>query len=179
MRGLIPGLESPHPLGLAMPALFHDDDFAQRMLSAFDEVLAPIFCTLDNIDAYFDPDLAPDDFVPWLATWVGMALDENWSLARQRELVKRAGDLYSWRGTARGLAAQVAIYTGVEPEIVETGGCTWSAAPGAQAPGSVEPRVTVRIRVTGADAVDEERLERIVASAKPAHVVHEVEVITG
>jgi phage tail-like protein len=160
-----------------MPGIYHDDDLCQRFLAGLDEVLAPVLCVLDNLDAYFDPALAPDDFVAWLATWVGLALDENWGLARQRALVARAAELYSWRGTLRGLAAHVAIYTGAEPEVTDSGGCSWSAVPGGDLPGTWPPRVTVRVRAS--DPADARRVEEIVATAKPAHVEHEVEVVAG
>ena len=177
MRGLIDGLESPHPLGAALPGLFQEDGFAQRFTAAFDDVLAPVFCTLDNLEAYFDPRLAPRDFVTWLAGWVGLSLDENWPLERQRALIAQAAQLYRWRGTAKGLAAHVALYTGTEPEVVDSGGCQWSAAPGGSLPGSAEPSVTVRVRVPDPTAVDQRRIDAIVAAAKPAHVIHEIEVL--
>jgi phage tail-like protein len=179
VRAAVPGLATSHPLGLAMPGIYHDDDFCQRFLAGLDEVMAPILCTLDNIDAYFDPLLAPDDFVAWLAVWVGLALDENWSLERQRALVAQAAELYRWRGTRRGLVAHVALYTGTEPEVMDSGGCVWSATPGGEPPGAWPPRVTVRVRVSDTSAVDERRIEAIVAAAKPAHVAHEIEVVPG
>jgi phage tail-like protein len=177
MRGPIEGLESPHPLGQALPALFQEDGFTQRFTAAFDEVLAPVFCTLDNLEAYFDPHLAPSDFVAWLAGWVGLTLDEHWPVDRQRALIARAAELYRWRGTARGLVAHVALYTGTEPEVVDSGGCEWSATPGAALPGTTEPRLTVRVRVADPSSVDRQRIEAIVAAAKPAHVLHEIEVL--
>lgn len=179
MRAAVPGLETPHPLGLAMPGIYHDDDFCQRFLAGFDEVLAPVFCTLDNLDAYFDPALAPEDFVDWLAAWVGIALDENWSVERRRALVAQAAELYRWRGTRRGLAAHVAVYTGSEPEVVDSGGCVWSPVPGGEVPGAWPPQVTVRVRVPDPAAVDLRRIEAIVAAAKPAHVAHVIEVVEG
>lgn len=175
MRALIPGLETPHPLGLAMPAIYQEDDFTQRFLSAFDEVLAPVFSVLDNLDAYFDPSLAPDDFVTWLGQWVGVAVDENWDTDRRRRLVAEAAELYRWRGTRKGLADHITLYAGVTPEIVESGGSAWSATPGATPAG--DATFTVTIRVNEADGVDVARLERIVSAAKPAHIAHTIEVI--
>ena len=66
MRGMIEGLETPHPIGFELPGLFHDDDFTQRFTAALDEVIAPIFLTLDALEAYVDPWLAPEDFLGWL-----------------------------------------------------------------------------------------------------------------
>ncbi|HEV8546612.1 MAG TPA: phage tail protein, partial [Candidatus Limnocylindrales bacterium] len=129
MRGSIAGLASPHPLGPALPAIYQGDDFAQAMLNALDEVLAPVVSTLDNLESYFDPHLTPDDFLTWLGSWVGIAIDETWSMERRREAVARAVELYRLRGTATGLAQQIEIHTGGTVEIVENGGTAWSIDP--------------------------------------------------
>jgi phage tail-like protein len=179
MRGVVHGLRSPHPLGPSLPALYQDDDFAQRFLSAFDEVLAPVFSTLDNFDAYLDPWLTPDDFLNWLAGWVGIALDEGWEEDRRRAIVARAVELYRMRGTAIGLAGQVEIQTGGHVEIVENGATGWSVDPGGDLPGSAEPMVVVRVTVPDPKAVDAQRLDALVSTAKPAHVMHRIEIIKG
>ncbi len=152
---------------------------AQRLLSALDVVLSPVFCTLDNIESYFDPSLAPGDFVEWLSEWVGLSVDENWPLDRRRALVAEAARLYRWRGTARGLSAHVALYAGIEPEVEETGGVAWSPTPNAPVPGTAGHQVTVRLRTSRGTSVERERIEAIVAAAKPAHVTHRVEVVEG
>src|SRR3989441_10528090 len=101
-RGLVKTLISPHPLANTLPALFQEDDFTQRFVSAFDAALAPIFAALDNFPAYLDPWLAPEDFLEWLGSWFGIVLDESWSPARRRALVSRGFAFYRMRGTAHG-----------------------------------------------------------------------------
>lgn len=179
MRGLIEGLETPHPIGLELPGLFHDDDFSQRFTSALDEVLAPIFITLDAIEAYVDPWLAPDDFLTWLSEWVGVAIEEDLADERKRTLVARAATLYGWAGTARGIADLIEAYTGVRPEVEDTGGTSWSASPGGDVPGTAGFAVTVRLRVEDPATVDTARVERLLAGFVPATVVTTVEVVAG
>lgn len=176
-RGLIPGLVSPHPLGPTLPGLYQDEDFTRRFVAAFDDVLAPIIATLDNLHAYLDPRLAPTDFLEWLAGWVGLELDESWSEGRQRALVANSVGLYGRQGTVRGLRALVRIYTGVEPEIQETGGVSWSSTPASEPPGSGEPHLLVRVVQDPDNPVDVGRLDALVAAAKPAHIPHTVEVL--
>ncbi len=176
MRGLVLDLQSPHPMGEELPALYQEDPFAQRLTSALDDVLAPVFVALDNLPAYLDPELAPTDFLCWLAGWVGVGLDENWPEARQRELVARAADLYRRRGTVSALATQIALYTGATPEIEDSGGVASSTTPGGTMPGTGDPRLVVRVRVPDPDSVDLRRLEALVAEARPAHVPAQVEV---
>jgi len=178
-RGLIEGLPTPHPFGPAMPSVYQEDDFAQRFVSAFDDVLAPIFCALDNWDAYLDPTVAPEDFLEWLSSWVGVELDETWPIERRRMLVMKAVELYRWRGTVKGLRDTVAIYTNSEPEIVESGGMVSSTSPGTKFPGTAAAEVTVKVKVKDPASVDTARLERLVQAAKPAHVAATVQVTSG
>lgn len=176
-RGRIEGLESPHPLGGMLPALYQEDDLVQRFTQALDIVLTPVLLTLECVDAYLDPWLAPADFVEWLAGWLAVALDETWPVERQRELVSRAVDTYRWRGTLPGLRTLVEIYTGYEAEIFESGGVAWSPTPGGDPPGSPASLLTVRLSVPAAASLDLKRLEAVVVAAKPAHIPHVVEVI--
>jgi phage tail-like protein len=176
MRGLA-DLQTPHPLGSHLPGIYQEDDLFLRFVSAFDVALAPILSTLDNLAAYLDPQLAPDDFVDWLAGWVGFALDERWSLARRREFVRHAVRLYRRRGTVSGLKHQVAIFSGGEVEVIESGGAAWSRTPGGSWPGSAEPGLLVRVHVVPPHDIDIDRLDALVAAAKPAHLPHRVEVV--
>jgi phage tail-like protein len=184
--GTATALRSPHPLGPLLPALYQGDDtadgewradanFAQRLTAALDEMLAPALWCLDGVEAYLDPLLTPEDFLEWLAGWVGLELDENVPLERRRALVARAVALYRRRGTASALAEEIAVLTGVEPEIVESGAVAWSTEPGAELPGSAEPQVVVRMPADVAE-LDVRRLEAIVAAATPAHVITKLEV---
>lgn len=179
MRGSVDGLTSPHPLGTMLPPIYFDDPVAQQLTTGMDEVLAPIFSVLDNLDYYLDPKLAPPDFVEWLAGWVGLALDQSWPADRQRALIDESAALYQWRGTVRGIIGQVRLYLNVVPEIEESGGATWSPVPGGAVPGSALPHLKVRVRVPDPGAVDLRRLDAVVSAAKPAHVPHEIEVVAG
>ena len=178
MRGTVSGLPSPHPLGLGLPAVYQDEDpFTIRMTRAFDELLAPVIATLDNLSAYFDPAVAPEDFVDWLAEWVGIELDENWDADLRREVVATATDLLGRRGTALGLADVLRLVTGGEVELIETGGTAWSVDAGSELPGSARPALQVRVKVADPAALDPGRLDRLVTASRPAHVPHTIEVV--
>jgi phage tail-like protein len=178
MRGTIEGLRSPHPLALGLPAIYLEEDpFTVRLTEAFDDVLAPVFATLDNLPAYFDPSLTPPDFLGWLASWVALELDETWDLGRRRQAVKSGVDLLRRRGTAVGLADELRLATGAEIEVLENGGTAWSLDPGSSMVGTPDPALLVRVMTADAGAVDLDRVERIISAAKPAHVPHKVEVV--
>ena len=174
MRGLIKGLESPHQLGHMLPGVLQDDEFAQRFVSGLDTVLAPVFSTLDNIDAYLDPQLTPADFLPWLAGWHGVEVDAGWPEDRSRELMSRLPELQARRGTITTLREVLRLHLGSEPEIIDSGGAAWSAVPGGDLPGSDAHEVTVRVKAKGHDRA---RIEALVADHTPAHVVVHVEVV--
>lgn len=181
MRGRLPDLVNPHPLVTGLPALYQDDDLTRRFLAVLDDHLAPLLTTMDTVDAYLDPALTPPDFLAWLAGWVGVELDENWSLPQQRRLVAVAVQLLQWRGTRRGMVDLIRHFLDLDAEdidVEDSGGVAWSASPGGDVPGSVPATLRVRVRAADGATVDVQRLRRLVAEATPAHVRHDVEVVT-
>lgn len=177
MRGLVDDLRSPSPFQDALPALLQEDDFACRFVGAFDTVVAPVFASLDSFTAYLDPGTAPEDFLEWVAGWFGLELDATWSVERRRASVRDVVELYRWRGTVRGVRAHVLLHLGLECEVVEQGGVAWSPTPNGTLPGEDSGTVTVRIRVPDPDSVHRERVESIVRSVAPAHLVCVVELV--
>ena len=175
-RGLLIGLAVPKPLIGTLPGLYQGDVLAESLTGAFDDVIAPILTTLDNFDSYLDPALTPEDFLEWLAGWVGLLPDETWPIERRRALVAVAADLYRSRGTAAGLAMHVRLLTAGDVEVSDSGGSVWSSTPGAAAPGDGSYTVTVKVKPPKKGGADRARIEALVAGAKPAHVKHRVEI---
>ena len=60
MRFGVEGLCSPRPFMDTMPSVYRGDPLAQQLCAAFDDVLAPIFATLDCFPAYLDPKTRPE-----------------------------------------------------------------------------------------------------------------------
>ncbi|MFS8200417.1 phage tail protein [Streptomyces sp. CWNU-52B] len=176
MRGSIDGLGSSAPIGETLPAVFADDDLAQRFVGGLDDVLAPILAVLDNLDSYFTPALAPVDFTQWLAGWVGAETDGSEPEDRLRAAVAAASFLHRVRGTSRGLSEAVRLVFGVAPEITESGGASWSARPLGPVPGDQRPSLHVTLRLPDPTSADEHRLDSLVAAARPAHMPYTVKV---
>jgi phage tail-like protein len=176
MRAAVEGLPSPKPIAEHLPSLLQEDDFCVRLTQAFDDVMAPVFATLDCVDSYLDPNLAPEDFVDWLGGWVGVEIDEHWDSSRRRPLLGRISDLYRIRGTVEGLSAHIELYAGVVPEILENGGCLWSQTAESALPGTQGAHLTVRLRVTDPSSVNRATVERIVEASRPAHLSFTVEI---
>ncbi|THA80154.1 phage tail protein [Streptomyces sp. A0592] len=181
-RAAVPGLPSRHPIGEQLPALYADDDFAQRFTAGLDTVLAPVFTTLDNLPAYFDPRLAPADFLSWLAAWVGGADDADWPTALRREAVARAVELHRWRGTRRGLVEALRLVLGVSADVSADGGAVWSRTAGTEPPPVADDEVLVRVWPRGPGAayeVDADRVRALVRTLCPVHTVCRVEILPG
>ena len=102
-----------------LPAIYHEDDFLGQFLLPFEGVLTGFEELLSSIDRYFAPVLTDPDFVPWLATWIALILDEEWDETKRRRLIGEAVELYRWRGTVRGLHRYLEIYTGLVPDVRE------------------------------------------------------------
>jgi phage tail-like protein len=114
-----------------LPAVYRQDsisaDFLDRFLSIFDTLRDDISDRVSFIARYFDPMATPanprnvggTDFLSYLASWLGMSLQSNWSVHRRRELVRQAHRLYALRGTPAGLRLAIELYAGVRPSILE------------------------------------------------------------
>lgn len=176
MRGSIDGLGSSAPIGAMLPAVFADDDLAQRFVGGLDDVVAPILSALDCLDSYFTPSLAPLDFTRWLGSWVGAEIDGTEPEDRLRAAVAAAAYLHRVRGTRRGLSEAVRLAFGVVPEITESGGADWHARPLGPVPGDPRPHLHVALRLPDPTPADEHRLDSLVAAARPTHMPYTVKV---
>jgi phage tail-like protein len=172
-------------LGAATPKEAHDearaDDFLLRLCGALDEVLVPIFLALDNLDAYFDAETAPDDFLDLLAAWVGAESPLARSAVARRTLVRQAVPVLRWIGTLRGLEHVLTLYTGVEVEATDNGQSASSSDPRAPLEDvfdAAPPMVSVIVRGTtsSADRRFIAAVEAITRAWTPAHVITTVEV---
>lgn len=176
MRAALPEVPSRHPLGDLLPAMYAADDFALRFTEGLDSVLSAVLSTMDNLPAYLDPALAPEDFLAWLSSWVAAELDPAWPLPLRRAVVRRAVALHRKRGTARGLVERLELSLGVRAEVLDGPGARWSAVPDSEMPDApVDAVVVVRVR----GPVDQARVEALVASVCPVHVRCVVEVEDG
>lgn len=176
-RGAVDGMTSPFPIGEQLPSVYGEDEMALRFTAGLDDLFAPLLAVLDNLSAYFDPALAPVDFVAWLGGWVGAEVDGDEPEEVLRRIVGGAATAHRLRGTARGVSEVIRLAFGLVPEVIESGGATWSPRPRGDFPGEPEPGLLVRLRVRDPASVDRDRLERLVAAVRPAHVPCVVEVI--
>lgn len=103
-----------------LPAVYQEVDLMGRLLKLFEQTLDPSIQTLQLLWAYLDPLTAPESLLPFLAYWVGWPSDIAWDLQQQRRLIRRALEIYRWRGTRRGLRLYIHLYTGLPLDAPET-----------------------------------------------------------
>ncbi|MGK7911803.1 MAG: phage tail protein [Synechococcus sp.] len=101
-----------------LPDLYREVDAIGRLLSIFEQAFEPSVHTLNTMWAHLDPLTAPEALLPFLAHWVGWTRDARWSVQQQRRLIRRAVEIYRWRGTRRGLRLYLHLYTGLPLEDV-------------------------------------------------------------
>ena len=102
-----------------LPEIYSYDDFINRFLMMFESFWKPINQQISQGENYYDPYLTPDNFLNWLASWVGMEIDETFPKERIRELIKNAVPFYHSRGTAESLRYFLEMYSGGKVEISE------------------------------------------------------------
>jgi phage tail-like protein len=185
-----------------LPSIYEQDSFMGRFLMLFESFWGPVDQQISSVHHYFDPDLTPARFLPWLASWFDLVLDENWSEAQQRELLNSVIWLYRRRGTRVALQRYLEIFTQRPVEILEkraknlTLGSKARLGVGvALGTGNVPHTFTVKVQLLKPeppDGLDEEAalreverlekqklalIERMIAADKPAHTSYRLEVV--
>ena len=183
-----------------LPAIYQEDDLMGRFLMLFGSFWKPLECQINDLWLYFDPRLTPSEFLPWLASWLSLVLDESWPEEKQRQLIRSAIFLYRKRGTKQGLEEFLTIYTGVKPQIVEHRAHDLRLGPEARlgpgialGKGNVAHTVTVTLRLppTAVSSGHEEeqarkelvrqrrhKIEAIIEAEKPAHTSYTLQIET-
>ncbi|WP_214102582.1 phage tail protein [Acrocarpospora catenulata] len=97
-----------------LPAVLRSRDLGdllmifEKMLDGIDDGVAtpatPLARLIDTLPDLYDPARTRQEFLPWLAGWLGFELPTGWSVAQQRRVVAGIMGLHLLRGTRQGLA---------------------------------------------------------------------------
>lgn len=68
--------------------------------------------TIDGLHQIFNP--WHTDFLPWLASWVALTLQKDWSEYQKRKLISEIVSIYQERGLKKGLHTYLDIYAATE-----------------------------------------------------------------
>jgi phage tail-like protein len=116
-----------------LPKTFSRDpqpaSFLLRYLAMFEGFLGEAEARAVDRDLLLDARSAPDEVLPWLASFLGLVLDERWANApaprgkpavdARRKFIKDAAWLFRYRGTPPGLTRFIELYVGVPVVIFE------------------------------------------------------------
>lgn len=163
-----------------LPEIYAQDDFMGRFLMLFESFWAPIELQINNRRHYFDPDLTPEGFLPWLASWVGLSLDGRLPEERQRELLRSAVSLYRRRGTKHGLKDYLEAYTGGRAQVIEYRADNFRLGPEARlgpnialgrenVPHTFSVVLHLPPSSSGEEPIRRRVVESIIEAEKPAH----------
>jgi phage tail-like protein len=107
----------------SLPPLYRDQgtcgDFLLRYLSLFESFFEEEESEIRSLAQWFGPDSAPLVALRWLGSWLAIDWDERWSEPKQREVIRRAFDLYGRRGTVGGLREALELFAGIRAVIYE------------------------------------------------------------
>lgn len=102
--------------------------FLRRYLATFEGLLGELEAKADARASLLDARSAPGEILPWLASFLGLTLDERMAHAPRpggevedvrRRYIAEAIWLFRFRGTVRGLRRFVEIYLGVQTILIE------------------------------------------------------------
>lgn len=106
-----------------LPAIYRtraaDPELPERFLALFESFFTDAEAEIDHLGRRFDAAAAPAEWLPWLAGWLGLELDETWPEEKKRRAVAGAFAAAARRGTPAGLAEAVRFETGVDVRISE------------------------------------------------------------
>lgn len=112
-----------HDLLRRLPKTFSREEpdaaFLRRFLALFDGLVSEMETRAAFRHVLLDPRGTPEDMLPWLASFLGMALDDRWPVEARRTLVAEAAWLFRYRGTVAGLTRFLEIYLGEAPVLLE------------------------------------------------------------
>lgn len=177
-RRMVTGLGTPFPLINAVPPMLAEDPFVQRMMPAFDEVLAPIINTLDCFPYYLDPSIAPMDMVTYMASWLFPSYEDQLSEEGLRHALATVVERSGWRGTKRGVIEALETFQLASIDIQDSGGTIVGGTPSDPTtwPEVAAPAVTVTCVMGPNSSLNESQIRAVMRFLVPAHVLVSVVV---
>ena len=173
-----------------LPTLLQKDAFVGRFLLAFERILSGFHPpdpedrlkeqpgledVIARLHTYFSPgpdgaeaDRAPEDFLPWLASWVALSVREDWEPEEKRRLISRMVALYRYRGTKRGMEDLLRTYTNEHVVIYE---CDQPAH-------YFQVEMTLRAPTPERRGRIERIARAIIEQEKPAHTLYALRMLT-
>ena len=97
-----------------LPQIYQEDEKSKKFLENFLSLFEVEFDTIDEkIDSFgkiLDVQATPSNFLPWIASWLGVNYQEGWTKQNLRNLLKRTPHLMKNRGTKESLKEILKIF---------------------------------------------------------------------
>lgn len=173
-----------------LPEIYQMDDFTSRFLMLIESFWKPISLQIDQVSNYFDPNLVPPEFLPWLSSWVGLQLDMNLPDDRMRTLLKKGVILFQYRGTLYGLKTYLEIITAGSIQIREQRAANFNLGQGSalgvgialgrkNRPNAIVVRIDTQEdelkRLNYSPEMYQRKMAGIIRALVPAHVFFDLE----
>jgi phage tail-like protein len=133
-------IRSPSRLLNDLPVIYQDDPFIGQFLLAFEKILIGVNDdvaypsrndsvkfpekgleeSIAELPTYFDPQQAPAEFLPWLASWTALSLRGDLDEILQRKFIANITKYYRLRGTKANLQELLSLFVRGQPTIEET-----------------------------------------------------------
>jgi phage tail-like protein len=103
-----------------LPAVYRQDAesaaFLERFLANPEGLWTSIEGRIASAEVLFDARTAPEEYLDWLAGWLGAEHEPDWDAARKRLFLAHAAELFRWRGTRSGLVAALRLVIDACPD---------------------------------------------------------------
>jgi phage tail-like protein len=178
-----------------LPTVYQEVDFIHHFIKIFEQAFDPVVNSFNSMWANLDPLTAPQSLIPFLAHWVDWPIDSQLGLLQQRKLIRRAVEIYRWRGTRKGLRFYLHLYTGLplDEELIQEEdksisitepfgqGCIFGVAhvgKDAVIGGGKPYHFRVRLRTNPDNPIDEQLVRRILDREKPVFCTYDLWIET-
>ncbi len=207
---------SPSNLLEYLPEIYQSKPFLGQFLLAFEKILLGradsvnfpdqgLETKIAHLHTYFDPQQTPEEFLPWLASWVALSFRADLDIQQQRDFIANIVERYRFRGTKGNLEALLKIFIKGTPTITETSDAELQIGDsqllnqvdnpqqlppqsvlgkGTYIGGGAPHFFTVRIALSTELKKEPKRLKRqveiasaIIEQEKPAHTKYQLEII--
>lgn len=173
-----------------LPEFYDGNEFLSRYLMLFESFWQPLEQQTRQMHHYFDPKLTPVEFLPWLASWVGVPMDDFLPIERTRDLLKSALQIYQLRGTVGALKLFLEIFTASDVTILEQrasnfelGETNYLGAARALGRDNQPTSIIVKLNVPKAELARtgfnrkqyRQKIEDVIRSMVPAHIIFQVQ----
>ena len=195
-RGMLVDADTPLELRISkrswmrfLPQIYQsgsgqEDDLLLNFLWIFQQVHESVNDRVNSIHRLFHPLETDAEFLPWLASWIALHLENDWPEEVKRRWLRHAPALYNIRGTRRALEQLLEIYTGVRPTIYENEWPQGALHVGVDSTIDVSSTILpamnlnncfiVELPMPPDDVSDEQliRIHRVIRAEKPAHCTY-------